>query len=263
MIWLTIIFGLIFGSFANVVLLRLNTGESLIYRGSRCFSCSRTLSWYELFPVFSYLALRGRCRTCKSKISLRYPLVEFGTAVLFLLIFIKIYGDFAGVVSIKYFLYFLFMLGAWYLLWLGAVYDLRHKILPDVFNYGALLSAFFATVFYPTVYNFKFFDILYGFLTSLAIFAFFFLLVVLSRGRWMGFGDAKYILAFGFIFRPISAAMAVVFSFWIGAVFGIFMLLFRKLKVKDEIPFGPFLFLGALVSFIFWEKILSWYLKFF
>ena len=87
MLFFIFVVGLLFGSLANVILLRFNTGESLVYGGSRCFSCMRKLMWYELVPLFSFLFLRARCRTCKSKISWQYPLVELGTGVLFLAVY--------------------------------------------------------------------------------------------------------------------------------------------------------------------------------
>src|SRR3989338_1182140 len=80
------VLGLIFGSFANVIVFRLNTGESLIFGGSRCFYCGRNLRWFELIPVVSFLALRGKCRSCGSKISWQYPAVELASGALFLLL---------------------------------------------------------------------------------------------------------------------------------------------------------------------------------
>src|ERR1035437_1662273 len=82
------IFGLIIGSFLNVVILRLNTEKSFGGR-SACMSCQNQLVWYELIPVFSFLALRGRCRNCKARISIQYPLVEFTTGLIFALLFLK------------------------------------------------------------------------------------------------------------------------------------------------------------------------------
>ena len=86
------ILGLIIGSFLNVVIMRLNTGESMIKDGSRCFSCGKNLKWYELVPVFSFIAQRGRCRECGSRISWQYPIVELITGVVFTLTALKIFN---------------------------------------------------------------------------------------------------------------------------------------------------------------------------
>ena len=274
------IFGLLFGSLANVILLRFNTGESLVYRGSRCFSCSRRLEWFELIPVFSFLLLRRRCRTCKSKISWQYPLVELGTGSLFLLIFISARFNISAVSSylILNTLYLILVLGAWYFLWLSALYDFRHKILPDFFNYAGLslaLSAFWAAGIGSSGVSFMIHDskfLIHG-LTSAVLFFFFFSLWFLSRGRWMGLGDAKFVLAFGFLLNPIQALLAVLFAFWIGAVVGLSLIAIQKLarlnltsksiNIKSELPFGPFLFLGGILSFTAGERIFNWYIQLF
>lgn len=113
-------FGLVIGSFLNVVIYRFHTGRSLNDR-SHCLSCGRTLNWYELFPVFSYLFLRGRCRSCRSFIPYRYALVEALTAGLFLLAYLK---------TLDLFL-LLGLLVFLSLLVIVAVYDMYHQIIPD------------------------------------------------------------------------------------------------------------------------------------
>ena len=149
---LTIIFfalGLIIGSFLNVVIARYNTQKNFGGR-SACMSCENKLCWYELIPLFSFFALRGRCRSCKTKISTQYPLVELGTGLLFALLFLKFQNvfffstiDFA----ISYALY----ATMFSLLVVIAVYDLKHKIIPDtlslVFGVLAFLGLFLFTNF--------------------------------------------------------------------------------------------------------------------
>src|SRR3989344_7311171 len=117
--------GLIIGSFLNVVIYRLHTGKSLGGR-STCMSCSTTLSWYELIPVFSFLGLKGRCKNCSTKISIQYPLVELATGLIFASLFLKLQTF--GVSYVYYALMFS-------LLVVIAVYDLKHKIIPDKLSF--------------------------------------------------------------------------------------------------------------------------------
>ncbi len=132
---LVFLFGTIVGSFLNVVILRYNTGKGTGGR-SGCFSCGATLKWYELVPILSWLALRGRCSSCGSKISAQYPLVEAGTGLLFFLSYQKI----ASLPFQEASLSLLFFAAVWSLLTVIFVYDLRHKIIPDgpVYFFAAL-----------------------------------------------------------------------------------------------------------------------------
>src|ERR1035437_10118568 len=124
------VFGLIIGSFLNVVILRLNTQKSLGGR-SGCMSCLNKLSWYELIPVFSFLGLRGRCKNCKAKISIQYPIVELITGFIFAALFLKFQNVFFfNTVPVFSFTYAFYAV-AFSLLLVIAVYDIRHKIIPN------------------------------------------------------------------------------------------------------------------------------------
>jgi leader peptidase (prepilin peptidase)/N-methyltransferase len=114
------ILGACIGSFLNVVIYRYNTGLTINGR-SKCFSCGRTLVWYDLIPIFSFLAFKGRCRTCKSKISWQYPAVELTAALLFLGLY-----NLEGIST-----FLIFDCVIWSILLVITVYDLRHKIIPD------------------------------------------------------------------------------------------------------------------------------------
>src|ERR1035437_5647474 len=140
------VFGLIIGSFLNVVILRLNTQKSLGGR-SACMSCMNKLSWYELIPVFSYLGLRGRCRNCKTKISIQYPLVELATGLIFGLLFLKFQDVFfLDTFSFSFtYAYYAFMFS---LLVVVATYDLKHKIIPDSLSMAFGILAFLGLFFF-------------------------------------------------------------------------------------------------------------------
>ena len=133
------VFGLIVGSFLNVVASRYNTGVSFLKGHSMCFSCGKKLSWFELIPLISFTIQNGKCRTCKSKISWQYPIVELISGFVFLIIFMRF-----GVGDIPLFLYTAILAG---LLIVISVYDVMHKIIPDGLVY--LLVAIFA------IYSFK------------------------------------------------------------------------------------------------------------
>lgn len=250
---LTIIFfclGLIIGSFLNVVIIRLNTERSLGGR-SACMSCQNKLTWYELIPVFSYLALRGRCRNCKSKISRQYPLVELASGIIFSVLFLKFQDIFIFNTLVFTFTY-AYYAAVFSLLLVIAVYDLKHKIIPDsmalVLGILSFIGLFFFNVngFYPHLPSAL--EFLSGFIIA-APFALFWLV---SKGAWMGLGDAKLAVSLGWLLGLSRAISGVVVAVWAGALVGLLLIIFsKKHGMKSEIPFAPFLVLGALIAFLF------------
>ena len=255
------IFGLIIGSFLNVVIFRFNTKRSLGGR-SGCMSCLNKLSWYELIPLFSFLGLRGRCKNCKTKISIQYPLVEFITGLFFALLFVK-FQDVLVSDTFKFVISYAFYAILFSILLVIAVYDLRHKIIPDILSLVFGVLAFLGLFFFhnngfsnvPDLY-FRI-PILWEFLSGPLValpFAFFWLI---SHGRWMGFGDAKLALGIGWLLGITMAFSSLVIAFWSGSIVGICFIFISKMNgknnvgMKSEIPFAPFLVLGAFLVFIF------------
>lgn len=239
---LAFIAGAMFGSFANVLVLRLNTGMPVAGGRSKCFSCGRALGWTELIPLVSFLAQQGRCRTCRSKISLQYPLVEFVAGVLFALLYLK-WGMEYGALGDFYILAYWLLAG--FLLITLSVYDVRHKILPDKLSYAFLaISAAGNILFVKSLAG----ELVWSLLPALFIF----LLWIISRGAWMGLGDAKLMAGGGLFLGWPGALWALFFAFWVGAAFGIaLMVAERDANLKREIPFGPFLSAGILIAFFF------------
>ena len=247
------VFGLIIGSFLNVVILRYNTQKSFGGR-SACMSCQHTLTWYELIPLLSFLGLGGRCLNCKSKISIQYPLVEFASGLIFALLFLKFQSVFYAntLMFVGVYAYFTSMFS---LLLVIAVYDFKHKIIPDTlvffFNVVAFLGLFFFSSgsffdFSPHVPSF--FEFISGPLLALPFAA----IWLMSSGTWMGLGDAKLALGLGWLLGFGKALSGVVVSFWAGALVGLFLIVFlRKYSIKSEIPFAPFLVLGTFLAFLF------------
>ena len=130
---LIFIFGAAIGSFLNVVILRLNTGKSIISGRSKCFSCAKKLRWYELLPIVSFVFLRGKCSACKTKISWQYPVVEILTGLIFLQIFNFQPASPAGGFSIINYFNIVYFWIVFSLLIIIAVYDYRHQIIPNLF----------------------------------------------------------------------------------------------------------------------------------
>lgn len=242
---LAIIFvlGLIFGSLANLVVLRLHTSEPIISGRSQCLYCGKRLNLVELIPFFSFIIQKGRCRACSSRLSLQYPVVEGLAAGLFLLIWLNWTAS-APVYNLNNFLVLLWQLSFWYLLFLASLYDIKHQILPEEFVLpGILLAAIGNLIFYPET-------LLVSLASGFSIFALFILLWLITKKRGIGLGDGKMALALGiFLSFPLSV-FGFVFSFWLGSIFGLSLLALKKAKMKTPIPFGPFLFSGNFIAFL-------------
>ena len=243
------ILGLVIGSFLNVVIYRYNTQKSFGGR-SACMSCRTQLHWYELVPLFSYLGLKGRCRSCQTKISFQYPLVEFITGVLFLVLFFK-FQDILYQDTLMFIISYAFYTAVFSLLLVITVYDIKHKIIPDILSFVFGVMAFVSVflfidgVFYPHM------PVISDFFGAFVISVPFALIWLLSRGTWMGLGDAKLAIGLGLLLGMPLMLSATVMAFWIGAIIGIFLLIFnKKYNRKSEVPFGPFLILGTLIAFL-------------
>jgi prepilin signal peptidase PulO-like enzyme (type II secretory pathway) len=246
------IFGLCVGSFLNVVVYRLEKKESLKGR-SFCPHCRHKLSWKDLFPVLSFIFLRGKCRYCHKKISAQYPLVELSTAFVFWAIFIDKFASTAFLITGDIInLIFLFYIAS--SLIVIFVYDLRHYIIPD----KILLPAIVITFLYQ-IFSFKV-DIL-NLLLGMVIGSVFFLIIFLiSRGRWMGFGDVKLAVLMGALLGFPNILLALFSAFFLGAIIGALLMFLKKKNFKSEIPFGPFLIIGTFIAMFYGTEIIKWYL---
>ncbi len=234
------VLGILVGSFLNVLGLRWNSGKGIGGR-SFCVACEKQLHWWELVPVVSFVSQGGRCTGCKSRISWQYPLVELITGIGFASLF-YIFG-------ISH--YFLLSVAVFSIYIVISIYDLRHKIIPDELVYAAIIISF----------GFRFLagGTALDFLAGPIIFTFFALIWLLSKGRAMGFGDAKLGLSVGLLLGAAGGFSAIVLAFWIGTVVALgYMLLHKvalfksgkKLTMKSEMPFAPFIIIGAFFSLI-------------
>ncbi len=256
LIFFVFLFGIIIGSFLNVVIYRFNTGMGVDGR-SMCFSCSKTLQWYELIPVVSFLVLRGKCSSCKSKISWQYPLVESFTGGMFVAVFLKYQHLLEKDLSSFVYL-FLFTISIFIIYTIIFVYDLKHKIIPDSLSGIAALVTFIGLFISTTGGLHIALPTFSHLLAGPALATPFALLWLISRGRWMGLGDAKLAISMGWFLGLMQGITSVMFAFWIGAIVGVLMVGVQRvlsakgshLTMKSEIPFAPFLIIGlALVFF--------------
>ena len=214
-------------------------------------SCKNMLSWYELVPLFSFLGLRGRCLKCKSKISVQYPLVELATGIIFAGLFLK-FQDIFFLNTLIFAGTYAYFTSVFSLLLVIAVYDFKHKIIPD------LLVLFFDIVAFVGLFVFSIYGFnihmpnLWEFLSGVVIALPFALIWFLSAGTWMGLGDAKLAIGLGWLLGLSRVLSGVVISFWSGALISILLIAFtKKYKMKSEIPFAPFLVLGTIIAFLF------------
>ena len=241
------------GSFLNCVIYRLEKKEKITGR-SYCPKCSKQLKWYDLFPVLSFLFLGGKCRYCKEKISIQYPLVEMLTGLIFLLIFNFVILNFINNVLILKFLNagFLFYIAS--ALIVIFVYDLKHYLIPDKVLFPAILLAF--------IFSFQNASHFINSLLAAAIASGFFLAIFLiSGGRWMGFGDVKFAVLMGLLLGFPNVLMALFLAFFFGAIISVILMILGKRGLKSEIPFGPFLIAGTFLSIFWGEEIMQWYLR--
>jgi len=253
LVFVLALFGLIIGSFLNVVILRF--GQQGIGGRSACPSCGTRLRWHDLIPVLSWLALRGRCRYCKARISVQYPLVEAGTAALFAGI-----GG-AGLRPAPLVL----ALAIAALLVCIFVYDLRHKLIPDAWVWPFCACGLTFAFLSPYLIHDTLYVMLAGPVAAFPILFLWYLSKPFTghAGMWMGFGDVKLSLGIGWLVGFPLGLIAIFFAFVIGAVISVCVLLplpyllgwwgLRPLPaaggytMKSEVPFGPFLIVSCLI----------------
>jgi len=242
------VLGIIIGSFLNVVIFRYNTHRSFGGR-SGCMTCGKKLSWYELLPIFSFMFLRGRCHGCKMRISYQYPLVEFITGIIFAFLFIKFQNVFFFD-TIGFTISYAYYAIIFSLLLVIAVYDLKHKIIPDTLVVVLGILSFLGLFLFSNFLFFPHWPTILEFLSGIFIALPFALMWLLSKGRWMGLGDAKLVISFGWLFGLSYALSGLVVSFWSGAIVGLILVAFsKKHGMKSEIPFAPFLVFGVMLAF--------------
>jgi leader peptidase (prepilin peptidase) / N-methyltransferase len=242
---LAAVLGAVFGSFLNVVAYRLPRGESLSRPRSRCPGCLTQIRAYDNVPVLSWLALRGRCRTCRAPISARYPLVEAATGALCALVVLAKGPDEDALLGLALVL----------LLVPVTLIDLDHRIIPNrLMLIGAILAPALVLLTAP--------DVLVEHLLAAVAAGGFFLVAVLAYPRGMGMGDVKLAFVLGlFLGRDVGPALFV--ALFAGTLVGAAVIARKGATEgrKTAVPFGPFLALGALVALFAGDAMVEWYLS--
>ncbi len=240
--FLIFLLGTVLGSFANVCIYRLPRGQSILWPRSHCPVCGTPVRPLDNIPLLSFFFLRGRCRACRESISWQYPLVEALSGLLYLLVYAT-YG-----ITILSGLYALLTT----VLLIVTFIDLEHQIIPDKITLPGLVIGLLCNPLLPISFP----NALIGGLLGGGIFL---LAALLSRGG-MGGGDIKLMAMLGVFFGWQRALLTIFVGVCTGAFGGILLMLIKKKGRKDQVPFGPFLALGGIITLLWGQEIIAWYL---
>lgn len=260
------IVGAVVGSFLNVCIVRMPQEKSIVNPRSHCVHCQKAIPWYDNIPFVSYILLGGRCRFCKQKISFRYFIVEFTTALMFLIFYLHFGGT-------KLLLPYLVMVSGFVV---ATFVDFEHRIIPDEISVGGILIGLVAGMLIPQLHgispssaasggamifsHFKSLGLsLLGVLVGGGlIYAMGTLGDFLFKKESMGGGDVKLMAMIGAFLGWKLAILTFFIAPFFGAIFGII----EKIRTKDTaIAYGPFLALGALISLFYGDVLLAWILS--
>ena len=276
-------FGAVIGSFLNVCIHRMPLDQSIVTPPSHCPHCHQRIRWIDNIPLVSYLALGGKCRDCGARISPRYFLVELLTAVLFLLMWLKLtQWDKPPVHGIDYLrspIYWLVIAG----LIVATFIDFEHYIIPNEITLGGIVAGLLLSAVYAplqpmdsvTSWMLKFvpagvpawsvalsrsvFGMLVG---GLALLVVAFVGELIFRKEAMGMGDVKFLAAIGAFFGWQSTLFTLLVSSLLGGVIGLALVLGRKKDWQTRIPYGPYIAIGALLWMFCGHQIMNWYVNF-
>lgn len=276
------LFGIAVGSFLNVLVYRLESGypfRKIIFGYSFCPNCKNKIFWYDMFPVASFFILGGRCRQCDRKISFQYPLIELMMGFLFVAIYFLLDKGYGLMQPSQAAIYGLknscsvFNLGCYlsdinlvYLLIIFSglftilVYDVKHYIIPNKIIYPLIIFSLaygLLSIFFPFLGVGLSIRSLYAILAGAGFFA---VLIIVSRGKWMGMGDVRLAFFMGLFLSWPNILVALISSFWLGALVSLPLLMFGRKNMSSQIPFGPFLILGTFVAYFWGGQIIDWYI---
>tara|TARA_Y100000310_G_scaffold180660_1_gene180577 strand:- start:158 stop:961 length:804 start_codon:yes stop_codon:yes gene_type:complete len=252
------LFGLVIGSFLNVIICRLRTKQDIVKKPSHCTKCKKKLKWYDMIPVLSFIILRKKCRYCEMRISWQYPIVELATGTFFALTVYFAFSNFHNTLFIIHYSFFnLFFIAVLVIIF---TYDLKHMLIPDKVIFPAIIIAALYAIFNSLFIIHNTLFILKYLLSASIGSAFFYALYTFSRGRWIGFGDVKLAIFMGLMLGWPNIILALLLGFLIGGIIGIILILKHKKQLKSQVPFGPFLVIGTLITMFFGDLIINWYL---
>ncbi|MCL5409930.1 MAG: prepilin peptidase [Patescibacteria group bacterium] len=288
------VLGTILGSFAKATSDRIQEKVSFKKR-SYCQSCKKTLRWYDLFPVFSFLILRGHCRFCHRKIPLGNFLAELVMGILIALVFLATlptHLEQIFIADIPHLLLLIDLLFRCFIVTVLAIIfltDLKLGIIPDRITYPAMIISLIYLILTTVLVSWNFYhevvlipfgkylmppysayltdniqrivmDAAWSLGAAVISALVFFFLIVITRGRGMGWGDVKYVFLLGLALGYPNIVLAIFLAFISGAVIALLLMAFKKRHFGQTIPFGPFLSLGAFTALLFGAKIINWYI---
>lgn len=248
MIFLVLIIGLCIGSFLNVCIYRIPREESVIFPSSHCTNCGYELKWKDLVPVLSYIFLNGSCRNCKEKISLKYPIVECINGLLYMILYINFGYSFT-------FLKLSILISL--LIVIGIIDYETNYVYNSTVLFGIVMALFLLMGQWILTKNIPWSNIAGGAIGFLLIW----LIVVLTHG--MGEGDIDIALICGLFLGIKGITLTLFIAFILGGVIGITLLILKLKSRKDEIAFGPYLAIGGIVSALFGQEIMTFYISVF
>jgi prepilin signal peptidase PulO-like enzyme (type II secretory pathway) len=252
-----------------VVIDRASFGKSIVFPPSHCEHCRKKLGFSDLIPVLSFVMLGGKCRYCRKPISYFYPIIELATGFLFVLVVFVLFSHFS---------YFLFsvtrymVLALYYLVIFSSLViifftDFKYGLIPFKIVLISVVLTLIFYLFFPflhfkpdeltflSVSNFSFFNFVFS---ALGVFAFFFSLFLITKGRGLGFGDVIYVFLMGFLLGFPSIILGLYIAFISGAVISLILVLAgRKKLTGSTIPFGPFLVGGTMISLLWGQEIIN------
>jgi len=253
---IVILLGLVFGSFATALSYRIPRSLDWVSGRSKCTKCKKDISWYDNIPIISYILLNGKCRNCKGRISLRYPLIEFCLTIVFVITYfvwiaypqgsqvMGVYRNTLGLLSL------FFLLTIFFLNFVILIIDYENKIIPDeiVFLLLTIMSSTLLIIGDKNIYL--------GLVCGFSV-AFFLLLInLLTKGKGMGLGDVKLAIPLGLFLGYPLTLFWILLSFILGAIVAICLLVLGKAKRKSEIAFGPFMVLSFIIVSLFGSTLL-------
>jgi leader peptidase (prepilin peptidase) / N-methyltransferase len=244
--FLFFIYGIVFGSFFNVVGLRVPKKESIVSPPSHCTNCNRKLGVLDLVPVFSYIFLKGKCRGCKTKISFIYPFMEFATGVLFALAYFMLGFSFELVVAI------LFLS----LLVIITVSDIAYMLIPDKVLLPFAIVLLVCRILIPLT---PWWDALLGAVVGFGVLYF---IAVVSKGG-MGGGDIKLFFVIGLVLGTVNTLLTLFVAAFVGSIIGVIILRRAGKGRKTPVPFGPSIALAAVLCYFWGADLVEWYMTMF
>ena len=262
------IFGAVIGSFLNVCVHRMPRDQSIVTPPSHCPHCNEHIRWTDNIPLISYLALHGKCRHCGARISPRYFLVELLTAVLFLLMWLKLtewdHPPVQGIYLLKGPIYWMVIAG----LIVATFIDFEHYIIPNEITFGGLIIGLLLSAVYPplmdadTVKLSLLRSLLGAVVGGLSLLAVAVIGELIFRKEAMGMGDVKLLAAIGAFFGWQSTLFTILISSLLGGVVGLVLVAGRRKGWESRIPYGPYIAFGAVLWMFCGHQIVNWYLRF-